>query len=206
MRPRPPNRRSLRFALCVALGAAVLGLQWLRTAEHGVVGPIDTEGRRSAAVATDEFTVEVTDVRVTGTVTDTSGLAPQPVEANGVWVVVWVRVTATGTTLDATSAELVMADRTTYSPSLWFRDALDGDTAFPAAVPVHGAFVFEVPEDRLDRPSLALTHVGGADPRLAARATVGLGIDAADVAGDRSGVTLTPPERRPEEAAEVVRG
>ncbi|MFI6579136.1 hypothetical protein ACIBFB_25400 [Nocardiopsis sp. NPDC050513] len=203
MRARRRGRRPLRLVLCVALGGAVLALQWLRVADHDVLGPIASSGDRGSVVATDEFTVEVTDVRVAGTVTDSSPLSPEPIEANGVWVVVWVRVTATREPLTVTRAELEMADRTTYAASLWFRDALSGGTEFPTAVPVRGAFVFEVPEDRVDRPSLVFTHTGGSGSRLAAQASVDLGVDAAAVTGATVDVELAPPERGRGEAADA---
>ncbi|WP_017583891.1 hypothetical protein [Nocardiopsis valliformis] len=194
----PPRTRNtpLRFALCLALVVATLALHRFQVADHDIVGPITTSGERDEAVATDDFTVEVTDVRLADTVVDTARLDPEPVEANGVWVVVEARVTATHSPINATRVALETADGTTYSASSWFQSALSGSTRFPTAMTTQGVFVFEAPEDRLDSPALVLTNTNGSGSRLAAQASVALGIDADDLKGERGEVELTEPETR----------
>ncbi|WP_017590183.1 hypothetical protein [Nocardiopsis ganjiahuensis] len=201
MTPRPrgasrSHRAPLRFLLCLVLVVATLVLQRFQVADHEVVGPITSSGEHGEVVATDEFTVEVTDVRLADTVTDTAHLEPETVEANGVWVLVGASVTATRSPIRATRVELEMADGTTYSESTWFQSAISGSTEFATALPTHGTFVFEVPEDRLDSPSLLLTHTDRGGARLAAQASVDLGIDADDLEGERGGAELAEPETR----------
>ncbi|GAA1463752.1 hypothetical protein NE857_00225 [Nocardiopsis exhalans] len=201
----PPRTRNtpLRFALCLALVVATLALHRFQVADHDIVGPITTSGERDEEVATDDFTVEVTDVRLADTVVDTARLDPEPVEANGVWVVVEARVTATHSPINATRVALETADGTTYSASTWFQSSLNGSTRFSTAMTTQGVFVFEAPEDRLDSPALVLTNTNRSGSRLAAQASVDLGVDADDLKGERGEVELTEPETRTGESSDA---
>ncbi|QRN81165.1 MAG: hypothetical protein JK586_06790 [Nocardiopsis sp. BM-2018] len=194
----PSHARStpLRFVLCLVLVVATLALQRFQVADHDIVGPITTSGELGEVVATDDFTIEVTDVQLADTVIDTARIEPEAVGANGVWVVVWTRVTATHSPIRSTRVVLETADGTTYSTASWFQSSLRGSEGFPTALPTHGAFVFEVPEDRLDSPTMVFTNTNGTGSRLAAQAAVDLGIDAKDLEGELGEVELTEPETR----------
>lgn len=157
-----------------------------------MVDPITTVGSADAAVITDDFTVEVSEVDLTTLLEVSSGL-DGGTDANGAWVVVWASVTATHSTIQNFPAELRMKDGATYFERGWFTDSFDRET-FSPGLPLHGAFVFEVPVDRLEEPALVVTHARGFDRRLGAQAAIDLALTDAEPADEP--VTLLPPEVR----------
>lgn len=186
--------------LSLALVCLIFFVQQFVVTQEELMGPIPTSGDRESAVVTDDFTVEVTGVDVSSALLAPSsggGEGATPLEANGVWVVAWARVTAARTTIDSLSAQLRMGDDTVYSERDWFPDTL-GRTPFSPGLPQEGAFVFEVPENRFDDPTLVLTHTPGYDDRLSAQATIDLGLPTAEPTGEP--VTLRPPQIRMEDS------
>ncbi|RKS06477.1 hypothetical protein DFP74_2109 [Nocardiopsis sp. Huas11] len=188
----PAVRRLWSTGVSVVLVVVIIFLQRFVVAEKDELAPIATSGTADAAVATDDFTAEVVETGVSTTL-ETVGAdgATEQVEANGVWAVVWVRVTAEHTTVDTMHAELRMDDGTLYSERGWFTDSLDR-ADFSPGITVFGAFVFEVPQDRLDQPSLLLTNATGLDRRLGAQADIDLGLT--DPAPSDEPIALLPPE------------
>lgn len=188
-----PGRRILTFVLCVVLIAAIFYTQRFIVGRQALVDPIATTGAQGAVVSSRSFEAEVTRVDVTAEIEVTSSVIgdAEKVSANGVWVVVWARVTALEDTVYGLSAQLNMADGTVYEERGWFWASLDRAT-FSPAVPQRGAFVFEVPADRLDGPTLVLTDRPGYETRLSSRVEIDLGGVDAEPGADT--VILTGPE------------
>ncbi|WP_073381787.1 hypothetical protein [Nocardiopsis flavescens] len=188
-----PGRRLLAFVLCVGLTAAIFTAQRFIVSGEARTGPIATAGAQGAVVATRAFEAEVDRVDVASEieVTGSSIGDAERVAANGVWVVVWTRVTALENTVHGIPAELRMADGVVYGERGWFRASLERAT-FSPAIPQRGAFVFEVPAERLDGPTLVLTHRPGYEQRLSSRVEIDLGGVAAEPGPDA--VVLTEPE------------
>lgn len=188
----PAVRRLWSIVASVVLVVVIVALQRFVISDQDQLEPIATSGTADAAVATDDFTAEVVETGVSTTL-ETVGAegSTEQVEANGVWVAVWARVTAEHTTIDAMHAELRVDDGTVYSERGWFTDSLDR-ARFSPGITVYGAFVFEVPQDRLDQPDLLLTNVTGLDRRLAAQADIDLGLT--DPAPSDEPIALLPPE------------
>ncbi|MFE3461428.1 hypothetical protein ACFXKD_28115 [Nocardiopsis aegyptia] len=188
----PAVRRLWTIVASVVLVVVIVFLQRFVVPEQDQLDPIPTSGTADAAVATDDFTAEVVE---TGVSTALEAAGPEGtterVEANGAWVAVWVRVTAEHTTIDPMHAELRMDDGTIYSERGWFTDSL-ARTDFSPGITVYGAFVFEVPRDRLDRPALLLTNATGLDRRLGAQADIDLALT--DPAPSDEPIALLPPE------------
>ncbi|WP_053618476.1 hypothetical protein [Nocardiopsis sp. NRRL B-16309] len=188
----PVVRRLWSIVASVVLVVVIVALQRFLVSDQDQLDPIATSGTADAAVATDDFTAEVAETGV-ATALEVAGTdgTTQEVEANGVWVVVWVRVTSEHTPIDTMYAELRMDDDTLYSERGWFTDSL-GRSDFSPGITVYGAFVFEVPRDRLDRPALLLTNASGLDRRLGAQADIDLGLT--DPAPSDAPIALLPPE------------
>jgi hypothetical protein len=189
----PAVRRLWSILGSLVLVVVIVALQRFIVLDEDQLDPIATSGTADAAVSTDDFTAEVVETGVSTTLETSAGLdgATERVEAAGVWVAVWVRVTAEHTTIESMHAELRMHDGTLYSERAWFSDSLDRAT-FSPGIPVYGAFVFEVPRDRLDRPALLLTNATGLDRRLAAQADIDLGMTDPDPSDEP--IALLPPE------------
>ncbi|MFL1376668.1 hypothetical protein [Nocardiopsis protaetiae] len=187
------GRRILTFVLCVVLTAAIFYTQRFIVSRQALVDPIATTGAQGAVVSSRAFEAEVTRVDVTAEIEVTSSVIgdAEKVPANGVWVVVWARVTALEDTVHGLSAQLNMADGVVYEERGWFWASLDQGT-FSPAIPQRGAFVFEVPPDRLDGPTLVLTHRPGYESRLSSRVEIDLGGVEAEPGADA--VILTGPE------------
>lgn len=195
--------RPLTALTCLVLVVLIAVLQHFVVSGEGLVDPITTSGSADAAVSTDDFTVEVSEVDFTNALEVSSGLdgETEVIEASGAWVVVWARVTATHSTIHNFPAELRMKDGTTYFERGWFADSLDQET-FSPGLPLHGAFVFEVPVDRFEEPALVLTHANGYDRRLGAQATVDLALTTTEPTEEP--VALLPPEVRTGEDAHAA--
>lgn len=188
----PAVRRLWSTVASLVLVVVIVALQRFVVAEKDQLDPIATSGTADAAVTTDDFTTEVVETGVSTTLEAVGAEgAPEQVEANGVWVAVWARVTAAHTTIDPMHAELRMDDGTVYSERGWFTESLDR-AEFSPGITVYGAFVFEVPEDKLDRPALLLTNATGLDRRLGAQADIDLGLT--DPAPSDEPIALLPPE------------
>lgn len=188
----PAVRRLWSIVASVVLVVVIVTLQRFVVPVQDQLDPIATTGTADAAIATDDFTAEVVETAVSTTLEAVGGeSATEQVEANGVWVAVWARVTAEHTTINPMHAELRMDDGTLYSERGWFTDSLDR-AEFSPGITVYGAFVFEVPVDRLDRPSLLLTNATGLDRRLGAQSDIDLGLT--DPAPSDEPITLLPPE------------
>ncbi|WP_306369548.1 hypothetical protein [Nocardiopsis sp. CC223A] len=187
------GRRVLNFVLCVGLISAVLFVQRFIVAQDALVEPVATAGAQGSVVSSRAFEAEVTRVDVTAEIEVTSSVIgdAEKVPANGVWVVVWARVTALEDTVHGVSAELRMADGVVYDERGWFWASLDRGT-FSPAIPQRGAFVFEVPADRLDGPALVLTHRPGFEDRLSSQVEIDLG--EVDSEPGPEAVILTGPE------------
>src|SRR5690606_36570485 len=99
----------------------------------------------------------------------------------------------THSTMHNFPAELLMKDGTTYFERGWFPDTFKGQVLSPG-IPVYGAFVFEVPADRVSEPSLVVTNAHAFESRLAAQASVGLGLTTTDPSVEPA--ALLPPEVR----------
>lgn len=194
--------RTLSVLTCLVMVVLIAALQHFVVSKDDLVNPITTAGRADAAVSTDDFTVEVSEVDFTTTLEVSSGLdgGTEAIEANGAWVVVWARVTATHSTIRHLPAELRMKDGTIYFERGWFDDSLDQET-FSPGLPLHGAFVFEVPVDRFEEPALVVTHAFGLDRRLGAQATVDLELTTTEATDEPA--TLLPPEVRTGEPGEA---
>lgn len=188
-----PGRRVLNSVLCVGLIAGIFFFQRFIVTNDALVDPIATAGTEGSVVSSRAFEAEVTRVDVTAEIEVTSSVVgdPEKVPANGVWVVVWGRVTALEDTVHGLSAELRMADGVVYEERGWFWASLDRAT-FSPAIPQRGAFVFEVPADRLDAPTLVLTHRPGFEDRLSSQVEIGL--DGVDPEPGPEAVILTGPE------------
>ncbi|CAL9493408.1 hypothetical protein SUDANB121_03303 [Nocardiopsis dassonvillei] len=196
MRSKPrsgPGRRVLAFVLCVGLIAAILFAQRFIVTGQALVAPVATAGARGAAVATRAFEAEVTRVDVAAEIEVTGSVIgePEKVPANGVWVVVWTRVNALEDTVHGVSAELRMSGGVVYEERGWFWASLEQAT-FSPGIPQRGAFVFEVPADRLDGPTLVLTHRPGFERRLSSQVEIDLGGVDAEPGADA--VVLAAPE------------
>ncbi|QVJ01624.1 hypothetical protein KGD82_00235 [Nocardiopsis eucommiae] len=187
--------RALSILTCACLVVLIAVLQRFVVGKEDMVDPITTAGDTDAAVTTDDFTVRVTEVDLATSLEapgDADG-GTHTVEANGAWVLVWADVTATRETIENLPSELRMRDGSVYVERGWFRDSLDHQT-FSPGLPVHGAFVFEVPTDRIEKPALVVTHAFGYDSRLGAQAKVDLGLENPEPT-DRP-ATLLPAELR----------
>nr|WP_255430285.1 DUF4352 domain-containing protein [Streptomonospora sp. PA3] len=131
-----------------------------------------------------QFTITAEKVRVAEAVSDEDGLGTSgPIEANGVWVVATVEITATRAPLLNTDAELVMSDGYVYSTTGWLSNGLAGGfgATLDPGIPVTGMLVFEVPEDRLKDPTLQVNARESLDDRLSARADIDLGLSGAEL-------------------------
>lgn len=193
--------RTLSVLTCLVLVVLIAVLQRFVVGKDDMVDPITTEGSADAAVSTDDFTVEVSEVDLTTVLEVSSGLdgGTEAIEANGAWVVVWARVTATHSTIHNFPAELRMKDGATYFERGWFTDSLDRET-FSPGLPLHGAFVFEIPVGRFEEPVLVLTNAHGFDGRLGAQAAIDLALTNTEPTDEP--VTLLPPEVRTGETGE----
>ena len=187
------GRRALNLVLCLGLIAAIFFVQRFIVANDALVEPVATAGAQGSVVSSRAFEAEVTGVDVTSEIEVTGSVLgdAEKVPANGVWVVVWARVTALEDTMHGVSAELRMADGVVYEERGWFWASLDRGT-FSPAIPQRGAFVFEVPPDRLDGPTLVLTHRPGYEERLSSRVEVAL--DGVGAEPGPEAVVLTGPE------------
>ena len=167
--------RPLTVVVCVLLTAGIALCQHFVVAKDKMVEPISTSGSAEEPVVTDDFTLEIdrVDLSTSLSATDSFGESTEPAEANGVWVLVWARMTAEHTTMAEFPAELRMKDGTTFFEPGWFPDAMDRATLSPG-LPLYGAFVFEVPEKEIDEPSLVVTNAPGFEGRLGAQAAVDL--------------------------------
>lgn len=188
-----PGRRVLSFVLCVGLIAAIFVAQRFIVSRQAQMDPIATSGAQGAVVATRAFEAEVTRVDVAAEIEVTSSIIgdAEKVSANGVWVVVWTRVTALEDTVYGIPAELRMADGVVYGERGWFWASMERAT-FSPAIPQRGAFVFEVPAERLNKPTLVLTHRPGYEGRLSSRVEIDLG--EVDAGPGSAAVILTGPE------------
>lgn len=198
--------RTLSVPACLAMVALIAALQHFVMDREDMVEPITTSGVATEAVNTDDFTVEITEVELTDSLSISDGLSmsesdgldavDEVVEANGAWVVVWARLTATHSTIDTFPAELQMKDGTTYFERGWFFDSIDRETLSPG-IPLHGAFVFEVPVERIEEPVLVVTNAHAYDGRLSAQASVDLALTDTEPADEPA--VLRPPEVQTEE-------
>lgn len=181
--------------------ALIAVLQRFVVSKDDMVDPITTKGSADAAVSTGDFTIEVDGVDYTTVLEVSGGLSgdTEAIEANGAWVIVWARVTATHSTITHLPAELRMKDGTTYFERGWFMDAIDRET-FSPGLPLYGAFVFEVPVEKVEKPALVATHAIGFDGRLGAQAEVDLAMTATEPTDEP--VALLPPEVRTGEIGE----
>ncbi len=188
-------KRTLSVPVCLVLVVLIAVLQNFTVSRNDMTGPIVTSGDAGATVTTDDFTVDIADTDVTTALEVSTGLdgGTEAVEANGTWVVVWATMTATHSTMHNFPAELQMKDGTTYFERGWFSDTFKGEVLSPG-IPVYGAFVFEVPVDRVEGPSLVVTNTQAFERRLAAQATVGLGLDTPEPSDEPA--VLLPPEVR----------
>ncbi|QVQ50436.1 hypothetical protein J4H86_16060 [Spiractinospora alimapuensis] len=102
-----------------------------------------------------------------------------PLEAEGLWVVVDLTVTATdrGLTVD-TPALLDVADGLSYG-SVGLDYTMENYQISPG-IPASGSLAFEVPQERLEDPTLRFV-AGGIDSRLAGEAKVDLGLEESDL-------------------------
>ncbi|MEU3308815.1 hypothetical protein ACWGSK_26670 [Nocardiopsis sp. NPDC055551] len=185
--------RPLTVVVCVLLAAGITLCQHFVVAKDKMVEPIGTSGSAREPVVTDDFTLEIdrVDLSTSLSATDAFGESTEPVEANGVWVLVWARMTAEHTTMVGFPAELRMKDGTTYFEPSWFPDAMDRATLSPG-LPLYGAFVFEVPEKEIDEPSLVVTNAPGFEGRLGAQAAVDL--ELTDTSPSDEPAELLPPQ------------
>ena len=187
--------RPLTVVVCLLLAVGIAVLQHFVVAKDKMVDPISTSGSAEEPVVTDDFTLDVdrVDLSTSLRATDNLGDPAEPVEANGVWVLVWARMTAERTTMVHFPAELRMKDGTTYFEPSWFPDAMERATLSPG-LPLYGAFVFEVPEEKIDDPSLIVTHAPGFESRLGAQADVDLKLT--DTSPSDEPADLLPPQIR----------
>ncbi|MFE9244759.1 hypothetical protein [Nocardiopsis sp. NPDC006938] len=166
--------RALSILTCVVLVVLIAVLQRFVVSDEDMTGPITTKGDAGTTVDADDFTVRVTETELVSSleVPDEAGA----VQANGVWVVVWADVTAAHEPIGNLRSELLMKDGTTYVERGWFSESLDRQVLSPGLT-LHGAFVFEVPSERIEEPALVITNAQGYDSRLGAQARVDLGVD-----------------------------
>ncbi|GAB3494293.1 hypothetical protein [Nocardiopsis coralliicola] len=108
--------------------------------------------------------------------------AAEAIEANGVWVVVTVDITAAREHLDQVKAELDAGGGTVYTHNTWLTSALGSTgTGFPAGIPVRGSVLFEVPPGQLTAPELRLNAFSGLDRRLSGLAEIDLELSGSDL-------------------------
>jgi hypothetical protein len=187
--------RALSVLTCLVLVVLLVVLQRFVLSRDEQTAPVATSGRAGEAVSTDDFTIEVDETHFTTALDVSTGLdgGSEAVEANGAWVVVWATMTATHSTMRNFPAELRMKDGTTYFERGWFSDSFDRETLSPG-IPQYGAFVFEVPADRMAEPSLVVTNAHTHERRLAAQAAVDLDFSTTEPSDEPT--ALLPPEVR----------
>ncbi|MDA2809348.1 hypothetical protein O4J56_01745 [Nocardiopsis sp. RSe5-2] len=153
--------------------------------DSAVTEPMVASGDASAAVDAGSFTVKVDEVRFAKAIGDgaeDSGLsdfAPETeyIEANGVWVVVFMEVTATEKQLTTFESRLDSGDENVYASTSWLYNTFGSvDDGFPPGIPIKGAAAFEVPEKALKDPVVQMTISSGPGQRLAGEAHVKLGL------------------------------
>ncbi|MDA0564655.1 DUF4352 domain-containing protein [Streptomonospora sp. S1-112] len=181
----PLPRRALTVATCLVLLALIFVAQSLLPGETDDTEPIPFAGEVGTEVDAEQFTVTASEPRVAAAVQDDGGFGSgTPLKPHGVWVVVPARLTAQEAPLGTVEAQLVMGDGYTYSVTSWLFNGLgtgSGPTLSPG-IAVGGAFVFEVPKDRLVDPVLQVSARESLDARLSARADIDLGLDKDEIA------------------------
>ncbi|WP_017539516.1 hypothetical protein [Nocardiopsis halophila] len=191
--PPPPDeggrRRWPTVLASLVLLALLMGAQSLRfSSSVDATLPMVASGDASSAVDARSFTVRVDEVRFARAVADGSGDAgdsalsdfgpePEYFEAEGVWMVVFLEVTAREDHLTRLEARLDSGDKNVYGATSWLYNTFGGvGDGFPPGIPMRGATAFEVPEDALKDPVLEVNVSTGIDRRLSGEAHVKLGL------------------------------
>ncbi|MFC3999916.1 hypothetical protein ACFOVU_28650 [Nocardiopsis sediminis] len=195
-------RRSVTAVLSLILLGLIMGAHSLIPPTLATSEPISTSGGIGSTVDARQFTIEVQDVRFARTITDDAGgddfgAVSEPIEANGVWVIVLATIESTRSTMSSVTAELDTGDDYTYSGTAWSANVFESSSpSLSPGRPVTGAFAFEVPEDRLTELSLRATVSESADERLAAQADIDLGLSGSELTENVDGaedVAAIPP-------------
>ncbi|MFC4564049.1 DUF4352 domain-containing protein [Nocardiopsis mangrovi] len=195
-------RRSTTIVLSLILLGLIMGAHSLIPPTLATSEPIGYAGGIGTTVDARQFTIEVRDVRFARSITDDSGddefgVPSEPIEANGVWVVVDATIESTRSTMRNVRAELDTGEDYAYSGTTWSSNVFDSASpSLSPGRPVTGAFAFEVPEERLTELSLRAVVSHSLDERLAAQADIDLGLSGAGLTDRIDGaddVTAIPP-------------
>ncbi|TQN28670.1 hypothetical protein FHX37_4029 [Haloactinospora alba] len=193
---------TLTTVISATLIAAIMGAHRMIPSAEELTEPVTYSGTAGTAVDAERFTLTVDKVQLARSAADADSTGgPQPIEANGVWVIVWATVESTRTTLTSVHPELDTGTGATYSGSSWLNNTLSGTAArFDPGIPRYGAFAFEVPEDQLADPALRVALSESAETRLAAQAEADLELEGEELTrridtADES-VSLPPTETR----------
>ncbi|MBV2364320.1 hypothetical protein ACFPZ0_21375 [Streptomonospora nanhaiensis] len=178
-------RRALTVASCAVLLVLIFVAQSMLPGETDDTEPIAFSGEVGTEVDADQFTITASEARIAASVQDEGGLGGgAALKPHGVWVVVPARITSQHAPLGTVEARLAMGDGYTYSVTSWLYNGLgtgSGPTLSPG-ISVGGAFVFEVPKDRLVDPVLQVSARESLDARLSARADIDLGLGEDEIA------------------------
>ncbi|CAM3655740.1 hypothetical protein GCM10009799_47630 [Nocardiopsis rhodophaea] len=200
--PTTPARRALTAAASLVLIGLIIGAQSLIPSSEEQTEPIAYSGEIGATVDARRFTIEVDKVQFAHNVYDSTDYGDTtPIEANGIWVVAWATLTSTRDTLTTVTAELDTGGDSTYAASTWLFNAYGGiGSSLGPGIPTYGAFVFELPEERLVDPTLQVGVARGPGSRLQAQADIHLGLGgdalAARIDAAEESVPIPPIETR----------
>ncbi|MGI5119671.1 hypothetical protein ACQEU5_09080 [Marinactinospora thermotolerans] len=193
-------RRPTTVAVSLLLLALVAAAHELVPAPEDVTAPIAHAGEAGEVVDARGFTIEVGEVRIARTVVEEDLFGEGSREtANGVWVVVPAVLTSTSTSSRVASPVLLeTGGGYTHSAVTRLSSTLNSQSPqLDPGIAVRGAFVFELPPERLTRAVLRVTVSEGLDTRLAAEAVVDLGLSPAELrrlTADAAETTVPPVE------------
>ncbi|MDS1269667.1 hypothetical protein RIF23_05105 [Lipingzhangella sp. LS1_29] len=172
--------RGLRILVTV-LGSVVLlvliGLaRGLTLSSAEQTEPISYTGTAAEEVDAVRFTMDVGEVRFADALRTTGLRADdgQRYEANGVWLV--VPVTLTATTEPLATVHTVRLESGGHAYGLAAEMQPSSPPRLDPGIPEQQTFYFEIPEEHLDDPTLRVI-AGGFDARLSAEAVVDLQLD-----------------------------
>jgi hypothetical protein len=203
-----PVRRLLYGVLCLALLAGIGLVQRMEIPVSEVTDPIPTHGGVGTPVDADTFIIEVHDVAVAPVVATPEGLlgsvdegdeddgsALEYHESAGVWIVAFATLTSTERPQRINSPVWLDTDEHTFAGAGELDDTLL-DERLEAGIPLTGAFVLDVPPERIHDPVLRV-NVGATDQRLSSEAVIDLGLGGDEIAqaaeDDDTVVEITPP-------------
>ncbi|GAA3730003.1 hypothetical protein HDA32_006030 [Spinactinospora alkalitolerans] len=191
---RPFLRRAAHVAASLLLLALIVAAHGLIPTHDDLTAPISHSGTIGGTVDAERFTLDVDKVELARSVSDEEALGGvEGLEANGVWVVVWATLTSTDATVSVGGTLLEMGDGYSYSANTRLSNTFNNlGIVLNPGLPRYGAFVFEVPEERLSSPTLRVSVQESLDDRLSAQASVDLGLSESDI------------DRLTEEAADSV--